>query len=751
MSKMPAKKKSCFQITSVITAQSASSITEETESLDDPDESRTEDVSSEIFDVSRATDYGPEDVVERSSSEETLSNVGESETPGAVSPNVPQDGIGVIGTNGGTMSRGSGQGATLGLTNQLSSGTATQITPAATATPTASSVPLVSSQSAATSSTTTTTTCSSRFRVIKLDHGSGEPYRRGRWTCTEFYDRDSDATLITRTGDAIRHTSTFDHSADRDSGLGATGGSVVASAVHGGHGSESAVDSSLCAVSQLLQNEKMNQPSQQQQFLIGQQAVGGMVSQGTAQQMYPGAVTSQQMIVQQSQSHTAAQSATNGKGTSSRNVHTVQSTISLTQQQPSVSVSQPQAFTYSQVQSGHMMSPQPAGQTEYVQHITVIQSQGTTQKPTTSLNASTVAQSSLPGQHLQAGGTQLIGLLPKTSDSVSQGSGLIQSGQATQSQPVHVQHPGSGAQPSVPSIGIVQQKSINQQVSGSSNVSGIPGGHLTMAPGIQNVPATGTGVTGVPSTVPSVSATPVTMPIAPAAFVQSPLSSHTSVSRSNSLIPTVGLPTMQGTSNVHTSLPQSNINQFQTQSQSLVGQIDDRRKSEPLPQPPMSLISEKPFVKVPITDTLTNPLLPVFGLPVDGDEDRNPSSAFYEAFHLKFRGSKKLCDSSSSANVVAIDNKIEQAMDLVKSHLMYAVREEVEVLKEQIKELIEKNSTLERENALLKSLSNNDQLSQLTNQAGLSTCQQQQPPVTTAPISAPPNAHPAQQPNVSSA
>ena len=58
MSKMPAKKKSCFQITSVTTAQVATSITEDTESLDDPDESRTEDVSSEIFDVSRATDYG---------------------------------------------------------------------------------------------------------------------------------------------------------------------------------------------------------------------------------------------------------------------------------------------------------------------------------------------------------------------------------------------------------------------------------------------------------------------------------------------------------------------------------------------------------------------------------------------------------------------------------------------------------------------------------------------------------------------
>ncbi|XP_063282055.1 TSC22 domain family protein 1 isoform X2 [Pelobates fuscus] len=68
--------------------------------------------------------------------------------------------------------------------------------------------------------------------------------------------------------------------------------------------------------------------------------------------------------------------------------------------------------------------------------------------------------------------------------------------------------------------------------------------------------------------------------------------------------------------------------------------------------------------------------------------------------------------SSSGASVVAIDNKIEQAMDLVKSHLMYAVREEVEVLKEQIKELIEKNSQLEQENSLLKTLASPEQLAQ---------------------------------------
>ncbi|XP_056411407.1 TSC22 domain family protein 1 isoform X3 [Hyla sarda] len=71
-----------------------------------------------------------------------------------------------------------------------------------------------------------------------------------------------------------------------------------------------------------------------------------------------------------------------------------------------------------------------------------------------------------------------------------------------------------------------------------------------------------------------------------------------------------------------------------------------------------------------------------------------------------------LDSSASGASVVAIDNKIEQAMDLVKSHLMYAVREEVEVLKEQIKELIEKNSQLEQENSLLKTLASPEQLAQ---------------------------------------
>ncbi|XP_043933276.1 TSC22 domain family protein 4 [Protopterus annectens] len=71
-------------------------------------------------------------------------------------------------------------------------------------------------------------------------------------------------------------------------------------------------------------------------------------------------------------------------------------------------------------------------------------------------------------------------------------------------------------------------------------------------------------------------------------------------------------------------------------------------------------------------------------------------------------------DSGSSSSMIAIDNKIERAMDLVKSHLMYAVREEVEVLKEQIKELTERNALLEQENNLLRSLASPEQLSQVT-------------------------------------
>uniref|UniRef100_A0A8C3QQJ7 TSC22 domain family protein 3 n=1 Tax=Cyanoderma ruficeps TaxID=181631 RepID=A0A8C3QQJ7_9PASS len=90
--------------------------------------------------------------------------------------------------------------------------------------------------------------------------------------------------------------------------------------------------------------------------------------------------------------------------------------------------------------------------------------------------------------------------------------------------------------------------------------------------------------------------------------------------------------------------------------------------------------------------------------------------------------------SASGASVVAIDNKIEQAMDLVKNHLMYAVREEVEVLKEQIKELLEKNSQLERENSLLKTLASPEQLEKFQSRLPAEVpCPEEQSPGVAAP------------------
>ncbi|XP_069721311.1 TSC22 domain family protein 2 isoform X2 [Phaenicophaeus curvirostris] len=768
MSKMPAKKKSCFQITSVTTAQVASSITEDTESLDDPDESRTEDVSSEIFDVSRATDYGPEDVCERSSSEETLNNVGEAETPGSVSPNLLLDGQLVAGgvaaappavaPNGGAVPKSSAVPLPAAAPGAAVAGG----TSAQTALP--STGPSAGAAAAGTMSQTVAAACSSRFRVIKLDHGTGEPYRRGRWTCMEYYDRDSDGGggVLGRTGDCIRHSSTFEQAAqERDSGLGATGGSIVVSTVPAStHGPDSIADSSLTAVSQLLQTEKMNPSSLQQPgFVIGQQQqpqqpIGGAMPQSTAQPMFSGAsVANQQMVVpQQSQPQVntqgVAQAGPNGKGMAPPSVTVGQPSIPAAQQQvqqANIPVTQPQQFAYSQSQIPpvHLLPTQPSGQTEYMQHMTIMQSQGALQQATAGSVPSTVA-SSLPvgqvtGQNPSPVGAPVMGVSAQPGEAVGQGSGIIQGGQ-TQASQAAVPQPGGVVQQGIGHTGVVQQKSVTQhQMGGSTQVSGMPGAPHAVVSGVQNVPAVGPG-----TSVPSVSTTTsVTMPNVPVPPAPSQLPSHTSASRSTGVVQPqhVGHSLMQGTSNVPANLPQSNLGQFQTPAQTLVGQIDDtRRKSEPLPQPPLSLIAEsKPLVKPPIPDTLTNPLqLPAstpmnslassvfdISIPVDGDED-----------------------SASGASVVAIDNKIEQAMDLVKSHLMYAVREEVEVLKEQIKELVERNSLLERENALLKSLSNNEQLSQLsTQQANPSSTSQAQ----TAIAQPPQPTQPPQQPNVSSA
>jgi len=67
----------------------------------------------------------------------------------------------------------------------------------------------------------------------------------------------------------------------------------------------------------------------------------------------------------------------------------------------------------------------------------------------------------------------------------------------------------------------------------------------------------------------------------------------------------------------------------------------------------------------------------------------------------------------------------------VKSHLMFAVREEVEVLKEKINELMDRINQLEVENTILKANASPDTLSQLTTAATIVVSPQSQ--VQTSP------------------
>lgn len=627
MSKMPAKKKSCFQITSVTTAQVATSITEDTESLDDPDESRTEDVSSEIFDVSRATDYGPEEVCERSSSEETLNNVGDAETPGTVSPNLLLDGhlaaAAPTGAGGGAGPARSAAGALTGTA--AAAATSTPAAAGATAGPgtAAPSQP--------------PTTCSSRFRVIKLDHGSGEPYRRGRWTCMEYYERDADSSVLSRSGDCIRHSSTLDQTAERDSGLGATGGSVVVvvASMQGVHGPDSGTDSSLTAVSQLPPSEKMNPPAVAPplSFGVGQPQpppppVGGAVAPGSAPMpSFPGTAARPQQMMTAPQ---PCQPQGTGPGVvppgpSAQGLPPPNVSLAPQPGPGAAATQQPLQFAYPQPQiaPGHLLPGQPSGPSEYLQ-----------QQHVAGLHPPSPAQPSAPGaaaaslpvgsnQNATSGATQILGASALPSEAVAPGPGPAPF-QPAGVPPAAV---GGAGQPGlVPPGPGKPQSAPPPQLGGSGALSAGPAGPHAVVPGVPNVPA------AVPAaSVPSVSTTSVTMPNVPA----QQLSSHTPVSRGGSLIQHVGLPAAQGTPSAPTSLPPSDPSQFQTQPQPLVGQVDDtRRKSEPLPQPPLSLIAEnKPVVKPPGADALANPLqlTPVnslatsvfsIAIPVDGDEDR---------------------------------------------------------------------------------------------------------------------------------
>ncbi|KAM8888073.1 TSC22 domain family protein 2 [Synchiropus picturatus] len=600
MSKMPAKKKSCFQITSVTQAQvAASSITEDTESLDDPDESRTEDVSSEIFDVSRA-ELG---VCDRSSSEETLNNVGESQE-------IQAHLTGPVNGGPSYKSVGSSRVAAHNLGGSVSVPAATQ-----PFVPSSVSHPLTSISTTPSASVTHTvpasTSCSSRFRVIKLDHSTGEPFRRGRWTCTEFYEKDSDSN-VNRTIDSIKPTLIPNHNMDRDIGLGTTSNSVVTTSAFSSHSLEGTADSGYSVAH--LSNAHPSESLHKGYSLVSHIGNGASAFQPTGytdsspQQGNMQPVASQNFL--------------------SNNVNGVHQGA-MQQKSPMMPpVTQTHPFAYCTQPTGLATGQQDFRQQHFVSNTQNLPVTSHTAGPSSFVPSGSVSKTSM--HHMGNASTIVPG------------------------------HPGTGHQhPASPSQ---------------------PSGGLTIAP-THSVATTSShsGMPNVPATVPSTTNT------------------------------TKGVPSQAlGTGgNLQPQGAQGGLN-------TSLHAEDGRQKLDTLPQ--SSVVPGKDAVKPFITEGLNLP---------------SPAVNSLFNIHIAMDGDE---DSASGASVVAIDNKIEQAMDLVKSHLMYAVREEVEVLKEQIKELYERNSVLERENAVLKSLANSEQLNQLSSQlttVSSTSSPQQQPPVTT--------------------
>ncbi|XP_072219117.1 TSC22 domain family protein 2-like isoform X2 [Leuresthes tenuis] len=684
MSKMPAKKKSCFQITSVTQAQVAAiGAADDTESLDDPDESRTEDVSSEIYDMSRA-DYEP--ACDRSSSEEALNNVGEpAEAVSVTAPsNVPQASQlpPLLSNPAGELRKvgvsGSSQGAQpllgIGITSVVPpinqpGGVQQQPPPAGSAGPSGVSVN-TSLPAAVTGPTpppaTSTVSCSSRFRVIKLDHGTGEPFRRGRWTCTEFYEKDSEASLAGRTADSIRHASvTLDPAADRDSGLGLTGGSVVSPATHASLGLGSTADACHSSTRMISVETLPQQQILHQNYSASQHSVSSSATHSSFSGMKPTAVPAQSTIGGSQPPATQNVLPVGQNGLPQSGVHIQKSPI----MPPSA---QPIAYPHQQqVPVGHQLTSQSSGlmqnQTEYYQ-----QQQSTPMPPGHATGQSLPAGPQSAGQGPMPPSSGAASVPSQVGDAVGAGGGSASAGQPA---PAVLQQQTMGQGATGGSM-LVGGSTITQQTVSQYAAAGKPHPHGHPATcGVQNVPAIAMS-SSAPASVPTavLSASSAAMPnVTTSSFPPGQIThSKTPVALGVQGLPATGFGMMEAGGGMKLG------GMVNAQSPVVSGR-------EPV----------KPFM--PETLQLTTPTVnSLFGIhiPVDGEED-----------------------SASGTNIVAIDNKIEQAMDLVKSHLMYAVREEVEVLKEQIKELYERNSVLERENAVLKSLANSEQLSQLSAQS----------------------------------
>ncbi|KAM9192529.1 TSC22 domain family protein 1 isoform 1-T1 [Dugong dugon] len=639
----------------------------------------------------------------------------------------------------------------------------------------------------------------SRFRVVKLDTSS-EPFKKGRWTCTEFYEKESALPVtegvINKVVETVKQNP-VEATSERES----TSGSSVSSSVSTlSHYTESVGSGEMGAPTVVVQQQQPAlqgvAPQQMDFSSTGPQSVSAAsipqsVSQSQISQVQ---LQSQELSYQQKQGLQpvplqATISAATGIQPSPVNVVGV--TSALGQQpsslaQPHLPYSQtappvqtplpgapPQQLQYGQQQPavstpmapghGKSVTQNPTSEYGHVQQQPILQTAVSSGQPSSAgvgAGATVIPVAQPQGIQLPVQSTvvqaqpagasgQAIGQAQTAVSAVPTSSQIANIGQQANI-PTAVQKPPTQVTPSVqqgapPSSQVVppaQTGILHQGV--QTSASSLPqqlviapqSTLLTVPPQPQGVESVTQGVVSqqlpAVSPLPSASSISVTnqvsatvpsaMPSAPTNLVPPQNIAQTPATQNGNLVQGVSQPPLIAT-NISLPLAQQQVPlssaQFSAQSlaQAIGSQIEDaRRPVEPslvgLPQTisgdsgGTSAVSDGSSSSLAASASLF-PLkvLPLTTPLVDGEDE-----------------------SSSGASVVAIDNKIEQAMDLVKSHLMYAVREEVEVLKEQIKELIEKNSQLEQENNLLKTLASPEQLAQF--QAQLQTGS---PPATSQP------------------
>ncbi|KAF7709512.1 hypothetical protein HF521_016362 [Silurus meridionalis] len=515
-------------------------------------------------------------------------------------------------------------------------------------------------------------TTSSRFRVVKLDSTS-EPFKKGRWTCTEYYDKEGPGTGSSENAPSTRTVESIRQFVPDSSEREVVGVSSVSSSVSTlSHYSEGVPSVDVGGSSMLQQS--FPPPAHMPEY--------SMPANITKPQMHP---------------IKKANTATPVPGSNHQQAPVNMGGLQTTTGHPSPAVP-PQQLTYaqtaqltpvqnvpgvSQQQIAYSPAPQPATAAQVAPvHVTSLSQGGT--------RPSDFAQSPQLIQVAASGSTQTLPHLSTTMTPMTiTGNGQLM----PTSQPPVGNLPASVAHSATQ--GILQPQQAPQMVQAPT------GGVMP-----QLVQSTGPGVVQQP-------------PKGPQLPTQLSVEQQTSLGSQGIGAQFISVTSSLPTSNVPLCIksdPQASL--FQNGSKDGGAQPAVSALYATLPPLVATQLEDAQRLLIQRQSLLTLPKLATgdcasqSGTSSAPEESGGVSALTASASLLKNLPVDGEDDGSSGASVVAIDNKIEQAMDLVKSHLMYAVREEVEVLKEQIKELIERNSQLEQENNLLKNLASPEQLAQ---------------------------------------